>query len=614
MKWFNRLQFRLLAVLGIVALAPVLVVALINLNTTSRIVEEEVKARQIEVTQIVANQVTQFIREILIDMRRVANASYALGMKTDALGSYAHSTLNTTAPSQNIYLSLWVMNDRGQDIGGVIDGRILTTDTLKNRRQDEIFFRPQRGETYFSNVRLVDNLPQISISLPIYDREQLVRVVGATINLRQTWDVIEEVQLGARGYAMLLDRRGNVMVHRDETILEQRYNVASSAPFASVLTNAPLTALTYDSLIGGDVIGSAVKISGPEWVLMLERPTEEAFASQEASRRNIILGVAVAIGIALVLSLPLSQQIANPVIRLRDAVHRFGAGDLSVRSKFQRQDEIGELAQGFNGMADRLQSRIDEINQKNLELHEANEKVLETSRLKDEFLAVMSHELRTPLNAILGFSGILLMDDTLDEKQAFQIQRIETNSERLLNLINDILDISRIQAGRMTFNPVTLDIHRLTNRLYEQLGILAKQKGLLFTKTITPDVPDKIVLDEDAFIKILTNLVSNAIKFTTEGEVSLTLSTDAQKLVVRVQDSGIGIPPQLQEVIFEEFRQVDSSSMRSYGGTGLGLAIVRRLCMALGGNVSVKSRVHEGSTFTVILPLAVPKVSTEEHA
>ncbi|HRF94457.1 MAG TPA: ATP-binding protein, partial [Aggregatilineales bacterium] len=139
-------------------------------------------------------------------------------------------------------------------------------------------------------------------------------------------------------------------------------------------------------------------------------------------------------------------------------------------------------------------------------------------------------------------------------------------------------------------------------RIHEQLAILAKEKNIAFTYTIDEQMPKEILIDEDSFIKIITNLCSNGIKFTHEGSVSIEISKEEDMLVIRASDTGIGIPPHMQDIIFEEFRQVDSSSRRSYGGTGLGLAIVRRLTMALGGKVTVKSKVNEGSTFTVTLP------------
>lgn len=615
MSFFRSIQFRLLLFFSLVAIIPIALVSIINLNTASELVEQEVQARQFETTEIIHDQVSLFIENIVHRLETMGRGSLSLQLERQEINNYIASYLEGES---NIFRSAWLINAEGDEIGGIVAGRPIAFGDLANRREDEIFFRPQRGENYFSNVRLINGLPQISISVPIFDNlGNFAGVAGAVIELSEAWTTIEELELGANGYAMLLDRRGNIIVHRDASILNAGFNLGDAPPYAAALRASNLTVYQYQSPIAGEVIGSALPIEGPEWVLLVERPESEAYAAISQARSNIFLGLSVALIFAVGISFFLTRQLASPIISLRDIVQRFGAGNLSVRSSLKSGDEYQQLSEGFNTMAERLQNRIDEIDQKNKALQEANEKVLETARLKDEFLAVMSHELRTPLNAIIGFSGILLMDETLPEKQAFQVQRIETNSERLLNLINDILDISRIQAGRMSLNPTPLNIRKELNRIHEQLGILAKNKNLEFSHSVADDVPSLITVDEDALIKILTNLCSNAIKFTSYGSVVIEVSREERNLLIQVRDTGIGIPPHMYEIIFEEFRQVDGSSMRQYGGTGLGLAIVRRLSMAMGGSVTVKSRVNEGSNFTVTLPLLAesetnPVVDTEK--
>jgi len=231
----------------------------------------------------------------------------------------------------------------------------------------------------------------------------------------------------------------------------------------------------------------------------------------------------------------------------------------------------------------------------------------ETARFKDEFLAVMSHELRTPLNAMIGLLGIALMGHTLNERDTMLVTRARANSERLLSLINNILDISRIEAGRLEIVASDVAVRPLIEQLRNNMSVLADQKGLTFTTTITDALPPVILIDEDALTKIITNLVANALKFTEQGSVTLRADAIDGELIVEVKDTGIGIPPQMRDVIFESFRQVDASSSRIYGGSGLGLSIVRNLCRAMDGTVRVDSTPGIGSTFTVTLPLHTEK-------
>jgi PAS domain S-box-containing protein len=227
----------------------------------------------------------------------------------------------------------------------------------------------------------------------------------------------------------------------------------------------------------------------------------------------------------------------------------------------------------------------------------------EASRVKDEFLANISHELRTPLNAIIGMIGIMLMGGSLDERNTRLAQRARVNSERLLTLINDILDISRIETGRVEIRPTTFAVQKFIERVSQQFVLPAEQKGLQLNINVDETVPALVTLDEDALDKIVNNLLSNAIKFTQVGSISLRLSHDDSNLKIEVSDTGIGIPAYMHELIFENFRQGDGSSTRTYGGTGLGLAIVRHLCAAMQGSVYVESTPDQGSKFIVTLPL-----------
>ena len=239
-----------------------------------------------------------------------------------------------------------------------------------------------------------------------------------------------------------------------------------------------------------------------------------------------------------------------------------------------------------------MEKRTGELELANKDLQVATREAREASRMKDEFLAVMSHELRTPLNAMIGFQGILLMTGKLDDKAQHMVRRAQANAHRLLTLINDILDVSRIESGRMQFSRSDLSVIGLVERLQSQMGVLADEKHLTFDVHIDPALPKTLWIDEDAITKIITNLLGNAFKFTEKGGVTLDITQKFQNVVIAMHNA-----------IFERFRQVDGSSKRTHGGSGLGLAIVQKLCVALNGRVNVQSIVGEGSTFTVILPL-----------
>lgn len=277
-------------------------------------------------------------------------------------------------------------------------------------------------------------------------------------------------------------------------------------------------------------------------------------------------------------------------------------------SKIPLRNASGEKIGVLGTYADITPRKKAELDRERLikELQIANRIANENARLKSEFLATMSHELRTPLNAIEGFTGIILSQFggiKLDEKTERHVQRIQANSKRLLSLINDFLDLSRIEAGRLELANMTFSPAQLAEKWREQFSVLADKKGLEFRISVDPTLPEQMLGDEEAISKVVLNLLNNAVKFTEKGSVSLSLTRLGDEWSIAVEDTGIGIPPHARDFIFEEFRQVDQSSKRVYGGTGLGLAIVQKLTRLMGGSVSLKSEVGQGSTFTIVLPM-----------
>ncbi len=245
----------------------------------------------------------------------------------------------------------------------------------------------------------------------------------------------------------------------------------------------------------------------------------------------------------------------------------------------------------------------------NQELGLANQELEQASLLKSQFLANMSHELRTPLNSIIGYTELVMdgLYGPLTEDQSDRLSRVLRNGQNLLLLINDVLDLSKIEAGRMELSYAMVNLPALLDTVTSTLLPLANQKGLELKVNLPQRLP-VLVADETRLRQILNNLMSNAVKFTREGSVTMDVSVDepAKTIYLKVIDTGIGIPPEHRERVFDEFHQVDGTSTREFGGTGLGLAITRRLARMHGGDVTLESEVGKGSTFTVTLPLIAP--------
>ncbi|MGD2105853.1 MAG: MFS domain-containing histidine kinase [Anaerolineae bacterium] len=257
----------------------------------------------------------------------------------------------------------------------------------------------------------------------------------------------------------------------------------------------------------------------------------------------------------------------------------------------------------------RVEDRTRELRQANEELANANERLMELDRLKSRFVSMVSHELRTPLGAIQGFAEMLRAGiyGSLAEKQDDALRRVENNTDKLLNIVNDLLDQARIEAGEISLHPTPFSPETLVEDLQSTVGVLADQQGLDLTVEVDENVPRPVYGDKERLHQVLVNLTTNAIKFTDEGSIHVRIGgadgDDPSQWIMEVSDTGPGIAEEDKDLVFTPFRRVDDSVTREHTGVGLGLSIVRQLVELMGGNISLESEVGRGSTFTVTLPL-----------
>ena len=323
----------------------------------------------------------------------------------------------------------------------------------------------------------------------------------------------------------------------------------------------------------------------------------------------VLLGLASA-----TYSFRLARSLTAPLTALAVTTDRIVRGERSVVVGQGAPDEIGRLQAGFAAMVKALSDReaaLERINQEigrtNAELEDTNAELSRANRLKSEFLANMSHELRTPLNAIIGYSQLMLdgIDGALNDQQIADLKRVTTAGSTLLGLINGLLDIAKIEAGRMEIGQERVDVVAAVMKVADLVRPTAEAKKIGLRTAIPPDLPAALA-DPPRLDQILTNLVANAVKFTERGAVTISARAFGGEVVISVADTGIGIAPEAQSYIFDEFRQEDASTTRQYGGTGLGLAIAKKLVELQGGRIWLESTHGVGSTFSFTVPIAAP--------
>jgi two-component system, NarL family, sensor histidine kinase BarA len=349
-------------------------------------------------------------------------------------------------------------------------------------------------------------------------------------------------------------------------------------------------------------------------------PMEQTNKDIHRNRAILISTALVTAILAMVASYVIVRYvIVKPVKHLRDVSDAIAAGRLTIRSQIQTGDEFEELSHAFNRMLHNLvamQQELREVNgdldRKVDELAQANLALFEMNRLKSDFLATMSHELRTPLNSIIGFSEVLASSDQLTERQRRYASNIQTSGKMLLGMINDILDLAKIESGKMEVRVEDFSIRDVCEALAGVVRPVAERKNIDLECRLDEAIP-LLRQDPTKLRQVLYNLLSNAIKFTPEGgRVALRARAEGRWVVLEVADSGIGIAPEDREKIFEKFRQAgvpthgDGVLVREHQGTGLGLSIVRELAKLLGGDVLLESQPGQGSTFTVRIPLQLP--------
>ncbi len=620
-------RFRSLAVTLAVAFL-VLSVSVMLLSTISELsfsfqAQQEIIANQQRlIAQGAANAVKNFIDTDAHTLQEAAD----LGNLASSSPSAQRLAMDRLLGSDSEFRQLLVLDAHGNEVQSV--SRLSTADNpLTPAEESDLLTRTQQGDTYISPVYIdtATNEPLVLMAVPTRDLfKESDGALVAEVDLKFMWDLVGTLQVGQHGVAYVVDREGNLLAFGDTSRVLARENLKELGVVQEFLNNDTTpSASIHKGILGTNVITSFVGLGTPDWAVVVELPVFEAYASVVRILLYSLLVLFLGAIFAVVSGVYLSRRITRGLVVLNSAAEKIREGKLSTRVEISPENsynEIGTLSVAFNQMAahlaehtseleEEIAARTADLEKKLEELNRANERLLELDKAKSEFISVAAHQLRTPLSAIKWTLSMLIDENTenLTADQKSLLMRGYESNERILSLINEMLVVTRIEAGKMQYNLAPLHLEDVIESVLLDFAGQAhvRHMNLAFERPATHS--PYVSADPDMMRSVVQNIVENAIRYTPDGgTINVSMTSSTAEVTVAIKDSGIGIPPQQRSSIFNKFFRADNAARFRTDGSGLGLYIVKSFVEKHGGKIWFDSSEGKGTTFFFTTPAADP--------
>lgn len=639
-----KIQYKLIITFLVIGLAPLFIVGFYSYQSGQSALQRSIGGEFAKSANEALDKIDRGLFERLENIKAWASLEIMQDIFTDDVDGRISNALTRFQEGYGAYHSIHCINDDG----------IVVTSTDPTKIGKRLEFKKEvdaalQGKVNYSDVVPIDNTYGIVFSAPVYVGPIVIGALVSVFDWSQVNAIIDGVTAKdneAEGtFVVMLNREGSPLAE-SESLRESGSPARSASTWTHLQSLQRATMGENDFLVedagtfGEMLIGFSHSrgyrsFHGNDWTLLVLQNTEKAFEPVRSLRNKFFIIGLAAMLLIVVVAFGMAKTLSRPLLQITRAAEDIAGGNYDLRVEIESKDEVGLLARAFNHMAESIskskrelevlnESLEQKVEERTEELQKANEELKKLEELKSSFLSTASHELRTPLTSVLGFAKMIHKRFEKDIKPAMDLENqkarksakkitdnlqiIISEGERLSRLINDVLDIAKIEAGKIEWNMEPLQIEDIIKSSVFNTHSLASEKGLEVTIDAEEDLP-MVKGDRDRIIQVVTNLLSNAIKFTDEGSIECLIRKRDGEVDVRIKDSGIGIAEEDLDKVFGKFQQVGDTLTDKPKGTGLGLPICKEIIEHHEGRIWVESEFGVGSTFGFTVPILSPEES-----